>query len=166
MNVKGLNSGSVCYGVGFDGSNDICTKLCGLSHSCSVKTKEFLLRERDEIQRQKEGISQLGLNYDELNESKRRKYRKSLRKISELYAPDMPNLYDMTTAQLEALSEQRGLVITDAHLKYKYEKPHLYKGMLLRRVRATYKLKNQHSNSMTEYLNKLKGEQLKHGEQQ
>ena len=150
MNVKGLNSGSVCYGVGFDGSNDICTKLCGLSHSCSVKTKEFLLRERDEIQRQKEGS----------------KYRKSLRKISELYAPDMPNLYDMTTAQLEALSEQRGLVITDAHLKYKYEKPHLYKGMLLRRVRATYKLKNQHSNSMTEYLNKLKGEQLKHGEQQ
>lgn len=162
MKVKGLNSGSVCFGVGYDAKSDICAKLCVLSNKCSTATKEFLLREHDEIQRQKEGISSLQLDYDSLNKSKRHKKRKFLREHHSSYSPDIPeDFYKLTAPQLEALAESRGLKISEAHLKLKFEKPHLYEVLLRRRVRATYKLGKRNSKSNDEYqefLRNQKGE--------
>ena len=162
MKVRGLNTDPVCFGAGYDGENEICTKLCGLSSKCSLMTKEFLLRERDEILRQKEGISQLQFDYESLNMSSRHKRHKYTRERHSLYSADMPeDFYQMDTAQMEALAESRGIVISESHAKLKFEKPYLYLELLKRRVRSTYKLGKRNSRSDKEYqkfLRKRKGE--------
>ena len=162
MKVRGLNTDPVCFGAGYDGENEICTKLCGLSGKCSLMTKEFLLREQDEILRQKEGISQLRLNYESLNTSARHKKRKYTRERHSLYSADMPeDFYQMDMAQMEALAESRGIIISESHAKLKFTKPYLYTELLRRRVRSTYKLGKRNSRSDKEYkefLRKQKGE--------
>ena len=156
--MKGVNSGSVCFGVGFDKNNDICSKLCGLSKPCAIKTKEFLLRERDEIQRRNEGVSSLQLDYSQF-QSNRKKLRDSQRRRNERYKPDMPDLYGMTAEQMEPIAEARGLKLSEEHMALKDTKPHLCRGLLLRKLRATYKIGTRRSESNDQYQEFIKRQQ-------
>lgn len=157
MKVKGVSQG-MCFGVGFDSANQICSKLCALSKSCALRTKEFLLRERDEVQRQNEGVSSLRIDYSKYR-SKRKKMRDSQRERDERYAPDMPDFYSMTAEEMEPIAESRGLKLSEEHLALKNTKPHLYRGLLLRRLRATYLIGKRNSKSNDQYQEFLKNQE-------